>query len=399
MGLRFRQSFQLFPGVRINISKSGISTSIGGPGATVNLGPRGVTSTLGIPGTGLSYTSRLPAAGPRPPRPVSSPRQAPLLPRGEPAFDHEPAVQQPDQPNVWFPQPGMRAIASASVENLTSASLRDLRDMIVAARRQRIEVDRDLTEARQLLSEQKLDLDRRRSSIFRWFYRKRIASLETDVPVTSAEVDRLAGWSKQTVIKMDFEETEAARSAYATLVRTFSALSSSSKKWDLTSDRDTDKFRERTVAHRTIERHTIRLEFARNELIEFDGQAMRFENHNGEDIYLYPGIALMPRADDAFALVDVREIELDASATRFHEDEGVPPDAEVIGNTWAKANKDGSPDRRFTNNYQIPICAYGLVTFRSAGGVREEYMFSNMRAVEAFAMAFRAYQQAIRETG
>ena len=109
------------------------------------------------------------------------------------------------------------------------------------------------------------------------------------MPVTSAEVDRLADWSKQTVIRMDFEETEAARSAYATLVRAFSALSTSSKRWDLTSDRDTDKFRERTVAHRTIERHPIRLEFARNDFIEFDGQAMRFENHNGEDIYLYRG--------------------------------------------------------------------------------------------------------------
>ena len=86
---------------------------------------------------------------------------------------------------------------------------------------------------------------------------------------------------------------------------------------------------------------------------------MRFENHNGEDIFLYPGIALMPRADGAFALVDIRDIEIDGSAKGFHEEEGVPPDAEVIGHTWAKANKDGSPDRRFANNYQIPICAYG----------------------------------------
>ena len=82
---------------------------------------------------------------------------------------------------------------------------------------------------------------------------RKIAALEVDHPVTAAEVDRLANWSKQTVIKMDFEETEAARSAYATLVRAFSGLSASSKKWDLTSDRDTDTFRERTIANRVIE--------------------------------------------------------------------------------------------------------------------------------------------------
>ena len=117
----------------------------------MNLGPRGVTTTLGIPGTGLSYTSRLPAAEPRPPRAAPSPRQPQLLPRAEPTSVPGPAGHRPDQPNVWFPQPGMRAISSASVESLTSEPLRDLRDIIVAARRQRTEVDGDLTEARQLL--------------------------------------------------------------------------------------------------------------------------------------------------------------------------------------------------------------------------------------------------------
>jgi hypothetical protein len=66
MGFRFRKSIKLFPGVRINLSKTGASTSIGSPGATVNLSRRGVRGTVGIPGTGLSYSERLntDAAGP-----------------------------------------------------------------------------------------------------------------------------------------------------------------------------------------------------------------------------------------------------------------------------------------------------------------------------------------------
>jgi hypothetical protein len=46
---------KLFPGVRLNLSKSGVSTSIGGKGGTINIGPKGTTATVGIPGTGLSY--------------------------------------------------------------------------------------------------------------------------------------------------------------------------------------------------------------------------------------------------------------------------------------------------------------------------------------------------------
>lgn len=59
MGFRFRKSIKLFPGVRLNISKTGLSTSIGGRGATINLGKNGARGTVGIPGSGLSYSERL----------------------------------------------------------------------------------------------------------------------------------------------------------------------------------------------------------------------------------------------------------------------------------------------------------------------------------------------------
>ena len=59
MGWRFRKSFRLAPGVRLNLGRRGItSMSVGRRGATVNLGKRGVTGTVSIPGTGLSYQHR-----------------------------------------------------------------------------------------------------------------------------------------------------------------------------------------------------------------------------------------------------------------------------------------------------------------------------------------------------
>ena len=56
MGFRFRKIISVIPGVKVNLSKTGVSTSLGGHGATVNVGSSGKkTLTLGIPGTGLSY--------------------------------------------------------------------------------------------------------------------------------------------------------------------------------------------------------------------------------------------------------------------------------------------------------------------------------------------------------
>jgi hypothetical protein len=67
MGFRFRRSFTILPGVRVNLGKSGVtSVSVGGKGLRVTSGKRGTTVTTSIPGTGLSYSQRLdgPARGP-----------------------------------------------------------------------------------------------------------------------------------------------------------------------------------------------------------------------------------------------------------------------------------------------------------------------------------------------
>jgi hypothetical protein len=62
-GLRFQKRLRVLPGVRINLSKSGASASIGPRGADVNIGPHGVTTNAGIPGTGLSYRSKVGKTG------------------------------------------------------------------------------------------------------------------------------------------------------------------------------------------------------------------------------------------------------------------------------------------------------------------------------------------------
>ena len=54
--LRFYRHFKIAPGLRINLSRSGVSTSVGRRGACFTIGPRGTRETIGIPGTRLSYS-------------------------------------------------------------------------------------------------------------------------------------------------------------------------------------------------------------------------------------------------------------------------------------------------------------------------------------------------------
>lgn len=57
MGFRFQKRIKILPGVSVNLSKSGISTSVGVKGARVTMGNGKTRTTVGLPGTGLSHTT------------------------------------------------------------------------------------------------------------------------------------------------------------------------------------------------------------------------------------------------------------------------------------------------------------------------------------------------------
>ncbi|HEX5241257.1 MAG TPA: DUF4236 domain-containing protein [Candidatus Limnocylindrales bacterium] len=56
MGWRLFRRIRIAPGVRVNLSRSGPSLSLGPRGFTKTFGPRGTRTTYGIPGTGIYYT-------------------------------------------------------------------------------------------------------------------------------------------------------------------------------------------------------------------------------------------------------------------------------------------------------------------------------------------------------
>lgn len=66
VAIRFRKSFKIAPGVKLNVSKSGVSTSVGGRGLTANLSKRGTRLTTSIPGSGLSASKLYKSGGSEP---------------------------------------------------------------------------------------------------------------------------------------------------------------------------------------------------------------------------------------------------------------------------------------------------------------------------------------------
>ncbi|WP_303287784.1 DUF4236 domain-containing protein [Marinobacter sp. SS8-8] len=87
MAFRFRRTVKIFPGVRLNLGKRGVSVSAGMRGANVTLGRNGLYGNVGVPGTGLSYREKL-LKNRQPGRPSASangehPQSSPLPPIAE----------------------------------------------------------------------------------------------------------------------------------------------------------------------------------------------------------------------------------------------------------------------------------------------------------------------------
>lgn len=57
--MRFQKSIRICKGLKLNISKSGVSATVGVRGLSLNLGKKGVFLNTGIPGTGLSDRRKL----------------------------------------------------------------------------------------------------------------------------------------------------------------------------------------------------------------------------------------------------------------------------------------------------------------------------------------------------
>lgn len=57
MGLRFRKSFKIAPGIKLNLNKKSTSVTFGGKGLHHTISSTGKkTTTVGVPGTGISYS-------------------------------------------------------------------------------------------------------------------------------------------------------------------------------------------------------------------------------------------------------------------------------------------------------------------------------------------------------
>lgn len=395
MGLHYRHSLTLIPGVRLNIGRRGISTTIGVPGASVNLGARGAYVNLGIPGTGLGVRSRVDPEHGRAQRRDAAPEPNPRLTQPEWASSPEfEAVRWGHRGREVSYVPAAD-IGSAPVGALTSPGLAEFKRIVQETLIRKSEIEREIPTARWQVRWSKFKRGLAKVVLLglaNGLYRR-----QTDeIAAREDELMKLQLNLEESVVHVEFDMADEIRAAFDRFATAFKAIRACSAKWDVTRSRAVDQFHERSIASNAVARKPIEFWEGNGPGIKTYRDALAFGNITGTTLYLYPGFALVTNPRSEFALVEFTDLRVAASLTRFQETEGVPADGELVGQTWFKANKDGSRDRRFNGNYQIPIVQYGQIEFTSAGGINERYLLSRSGACMSFGQAFDALGQTIR---
>lgn len=378
MSWRFRKSFTTLPGLRLNLSKSGLSASIGCAPFTVNLGKHGMMQTLSVPGTGVSYRHH-----------EGSPRAASL--DSDPA-PHLVLPSLPSSRGSFIDSAPIEEIHSASTELLTSETLKDLKKLIQNAFEQREEIGRELDTAQtaKVLAVAQYD-DWQNGFFFKRLFKNALALRKAASELATDKVAELEEQLRLSTIATYIELEPEQANVYYLMKDGFAGLCECGAIWDVKSHQATDKFHERTVAVTKIERQRVQFNLSSCDLIQWEEKVPHLPNAKGGDIYLYPGFILYRAAREAFSVIEYHDVSIVAILQAFHEEDGVPSDSAVIGKTWAKSNKDGTRDKRFVDNCEIPIAQYGCMTLRSQTGLWEEFHVSNPKRLENFLTSLSAF--------
>jgi hypothetical protein len=288
-------------------------------------------------------------------------------------------------------------IFSADIPKITSPGMQGIKEAMLMSDKLQHELRNDLEAVRWSLKRSRLKLQISRLLLYGIINESFSRKIKDDITAQEVAIRRIGERIMESAVTLSVEfESATARELYQRVVQAFKQLMNSHKIWDVTSAHYQDRVAARSSASTVVNKKAVRFSLTPLPGITTEVEVLHFQNANGADLYFYPGFIVMQRTPGDFALIALDELIFSHGAVRFTETGPVPTDSKIIDQTWAKVNKNGTPDRRFSSNYQIPIVRYGELRLKTATGLHEEYECSNYEATESFGLSFGAYQRYLR---
>lgn len=193
---------------------------------------------------------------------------------------------------------------------------------------------------------------------------------------------------RSVVVVYDLEPDAAV--AYAAMAKAFDDLAASSMKWHIDAGgavRDLHTWKRNAGAATIVRRFPTTFSYALPSFITTN-VTPPYMQVGKETLYWFPDVILVVERGKVGA-VAYGMLEIRWEDSRFIEDENLPRDANVVGHVWKHPNKNGGPDRRFSDNRLLPVCLYEAIHLRSRSGLNELLEVSTTGRTAAFAETVR----------
>jgi hypothetical protein len=372
MAIKFRRRLRVFPGFYLNLSKSGMSATVGMRGLNVNIGKKGTFLNTGIPGTGIYDRVKL----------NSKQDKEIIIP------------DNTDQPELSTIPEDAVEIKSYQPELITSEGLFGLKESIINAQI----VKEELRQESHRLAFKKVSSLFLLTVSYLLIFGIFIKWLKENY-ISARDASREAKETYQNFkLDIEFNMDRSILNDYLTMKKNFEQLMNINVIWDITSAKSVDRVKERSAAGTSITRTKVKFSKSSLDYINTEYEAIRFQNANAGDLFIYPGfIVMIDKQNKEFGLIDFREISIEHHGQRFVETDGVPNDSKIVDRTWKYVNKNGSPDKRYKDNHEIPIALYYEMTLSTKKGLFESYHFSNPEIGQIFCDSFNTYKESLQK--
>lgn len=349
MGFRFRRSINLGGGFKINLSKSGIGYSWGTKGYRISRTARGTTRrTYSIPGTGISYVDE---SG-------SRNRNRNLSQRRNQNRITQPLQRQIPQPTIN--QTLKRAIESADISRFKEAEEGTVSDAL----------------------ERTIRLNFIGTILLWGLLLIPVYPILVLIPIMGVILKIVAHTAGR--VSLEYSLDPEKEEEYSRRIDAWQLLAEGKKEWQVLTEQFNNNRKVNAGAGRSLKRIACKIEKGHPYYIKTNVDTIQIALHNKERLIILPNKVFFVRKWKV-GMIDYADFRISVSSVRFVETDLVPKDAQVVGQTWQYVNKNGTPDQRFKNNKQIPVCLYGQVFLRSSSGLNVELQISNIQNTMDFA--------------
>jgi SpoVK/Ycf46/Vps4 family AAA+-type ATPase len=368
MAWNFRRRIKILPGVHLNVSKKGVSTTFGVRGASITTGRNGTYLNTSIPGTGMYNRQKIGGKS------SNTNNYAQFNNNNMSNMNNSGCLVSGGLVLTWIVLilTALGVFAFSTIWGVIYAVAVVIVKIATRTKREEIVGDNQKTVIETMPIIEKIKSNPK-------------------------EIDEKEQKDKFSIVDVDSELTERERERFSDLCQKFSELSTCSKIWFVKSlGRDVRQTE-------TIDRQEIRFSMGNLKGFKTSFKIPIIKNEAHTEYYIYPRFIVKKNLND-MEKIPIEDIDIAFNAVRFIEDlsheihianllskpfsyeDNLPQGTKIIDYKFKYTNKDGSPNLRYSFNPRMPIVEYGEIKFEQ---LWLDYYFTNAEKAEKFVKSFQ----------